>query len=279
MKPVCLLWLLIAATLGHAKAPKERDFVAPNVAFSDVMKLPFRAADEKISYGDEALQFGWLWLGQANKPLVILIHGGCWLNAFGVDHAKPMASALSDAGYAVWALEYRRTGDEGGGWPGSFVDIQSALSSIHQLPDAVNRDQLILLGHSAGGHLALLAHQQNKLKQGIVQTIGLAAITDLPQYAQGQNSCQTAGPKFMGGMPEDLPEAYQAADPQQHGLYSNTLLLHGQADVIVPEKQAKLAGATTMKLSTAGHFDWIHPGSEAFALLLKQLQIVADSLK
>lgn len=276
MKSVGFMWLLLTATSGQTEPSQEAAFVAPNVAFSDVMKLPFRAADEKIPYGDGALQFGWLWLGSANKPLVILIHGGCWLNTFGVDHAMPMASALSDAGYAVWALEYRRTGDEGGGWPGSFVDIQSALSSIHHLPDAVNRDQLILLGHSAGGHLALLAHQQNTLKQDIVKTIGLAAITDLPQYVQGQNSCQTAGLKFMGGMPEDLPDAYQSADPQQLGPYNNTLLLHGQADVIVPEKQAKLTGAKTVKLSTTGHFDWIHPGSEAFALLLKKLQISTD---
>ncbi len=297
---VCSLLAVTQSVAAHVEESGETqvieqtaEFVTPNVAFSAVMKLPFDSADKKISYGEDALQYGLLWRGKGpekgpennpkknrdkaetdNKPLLMLIHGGCWLNAFGVDHGQPMSSALAQAGFDVWAVEYRRTGDEGGGWPGSFDDIKASLAYVKNLPEGVNKEEVVLIGHSAGGHLALLMQQEHSEddQPKIVQTIGLAAITDMVSYAQGSNSCQTAGPKFMGGMPKDLPDAYQAADPKQHEPYANTLLLQGQADVIVPEQQAKLAGAVTIKLASAGHFDWIHPQSKAFAALLAQLK-------
>ena len=62
-----------------------------------------------------------------DAPLVILIHGGCWLNSFDVNHSRPLATALNHAGFAVLSLEYRRTGDPGGGWPSTLEDIQLAL--------------------------------------------------------------------------------------------------------------------------------------------------------
>lgn len=257
------------------------EHVAPNVKFSEVMELPHTLANEKISYGEDDLQYGLLWRGLnkpagQQQPLVVLIHGGCWLSAYGIDHALPMASALAAAGLDVWALEYRRSGDLGGGWPGSLADIQTALAYVPQLPQDINKSQLILVGHSAGGHLALLAqamHPKTNHAQ-IIKTIGLAAITDITAYAQGNNSCQTAGPIFMGGTPAEKPKAYYAANPQHYAPYTYTLLLQGQADVIVPETQAQLAGAEIIKLATAGHFDWIHPNSEAFELLLNQLQSI-----
>ena len=269
-----LLFCLLAWPCMNVASAAE--FIEANVSFSSVMKLPFDEANEKISYGKDPLQYGLLWKADnsKDKPLVVLVHGGCWLNAFGVDHAQPMSSALAQAGFDVWALEYRRTGDEGGGWPGSFEDIQAGITHINQLPEAVNRREVILIGHSAGGHLALLAQQKHdsNAQPDIVKTIGLAAITDMASYAAGQNSCQTAGPQFMGGTVKEKPTVYHSADPKQHGPYLNTVLLQGQADVIVPESQAKLDGAFTIKLASAGHFDWIHPKSQAFAMLLKLLE-------
>lgn len=257
--------------------PIKTPYIAPNVSFSSVMALPFEAADAKISYGENPLQHGLFWRAksQLNKPIVVLIHGGCWLNAFGVDHAQAMATALTAKGHNVWALEYRRTGDEGGGWPGSFEDVLSGIAAIDQLPTDIYREEIILIGHSAGGHLALLAQQKsNKTTRPLItKTIGLAAITNLTAYAAGQNSCQAAGPKFMGGSEIERPTAYHNADPKQQGTYNNTVLLQGQADVIVPEDQAKLSGAKTIKLATAGHFDWIHPQTEAFDLLLKTIEL------
>ncbi|WP_154224066.1 alpha/beta hydrolase family protein [Marinicella rhabdoformis] len=272
-------WMLLWALLligSKIQVAEGNDFVPPNVSFSSVTKLPFVEASHKISYGSDPLQYGLLWQApssQEKQPLIVLIHGGCWLNAFGVDHALPMASALAQSGFDVWALEYRRTGDEGGGWPGSFEDVQAGIKFVNQLPGHINHKEVILVGHSAGGHLALLAKQKHDsgTQPEIIKAIGLAAITDLSSYAAGQNSCQTAGPQFMGGTAEEKPDAYQAADPKVHGPYQQTVLLQGQADVIVPESQAKLDGAVAIKLASSGHFDWIHPKSQAFDMLLKLL--------
>lgn len=268
-----LLFCLLAWPCMNVASATE--FIEANVSFSSVMKLPFDEASEKISYGKDPLQYGLLWKAgdSEGRPLVVLIHGGCWLNAFGVDHAQPMSSALAQAGFDVWALEYRRIGDDGGGWPGSFEDIQAGITHVNQLPQTINRKEVVLIGHSAGGHLALLAKQKHNpsTQPKIVRMIGLAAITDMASYAAGQNSCQVAGPQFMGGTAEEMPAAYQAANPKQHGPYNNTVLLQGQSDVIVPEGQAKLDGAVTLKLASSGHFDWIHPKSQAFDMLLKLL--------
>jgi len=252
--------------------------VTSNVSYTSVTELGFRDADKKMVYGDANpdLQYGLLWLpgnrddSTGKAPLVVLIHGGCWLNAYDIKHSKPLASALADAGYAVWSLEYRRSGDEGGGWPGSFDDIRQGLSYISNFKnEPIDAQRVVLMGHSAGGHLALLAATQ---AQNISAVIGLAAITDIVTYSRGRNSCQTATLDFMGGVYESDPLPYEAANPNGKPVHAKTLLLQGGADTIVPLEQSTLPGATPIVLKDAGHFDWIHPGSEAFALLLSTLQ-------
>ena len=116
--------------------------VKSNVSYKSVTELGFTKANEKLVYGDESpeLQYGLLWLpkkpaADASVPLIILIHGGCWLNAFDIRHSYPLSSALAEAGYGVWSLEYRRTGDEGGGWPGSYEDIKQGLAYTSMLKE------------------------------------------------------------------------------------------------------------------------------------------------
>lgn len=268
--------------------------VANNVAYSDVIKLEFTPAVATLSYGDNALQFGKLWLPQdysnppnnpdhgnkkhvnkkhGNKtPMIIFIHGGCWLNAFSIDHSYPLTSALAENGYAVFSVEYRRTGDEGGGWPGTFADIKKAINFILQQSDfQFDKSKVVLAGHSAGGHLALLAAQDEAIS---LPLIGLAAISDLAQYAKGTNSCQTATPAFMGGPEESNPQAYIDANPVAQETMPSGVLLHGTDDNIVPLAQSKTANMPFLTVQGAGHFDWLHPGSEAFSLLLTALEQV-----
>ena len=78
-----------------------------------------------MSYAGQPQQYGELWLpeGIGPFPVVVFVHGGCWLNAFDITHTHAASTALAQAGYAVWSLEYRRVGDPGGGWPGTFDDI------------------------------------------------------------------------------------------------------------------------------------------------------------
>jgi len=263
---------LLLTGLDNAKAAdiKYPD-VEPQVSFKSITELPVSQPDNSMAYGDDPLQHGLVWLSKTttHKPLIILIHGGCWLNAFGVDHVYPMATALSQTGHPVWALEYRRTGDAGGGWPGSFDDIKQALQNGHLLSQyGIQTNQPILMGHSAGGHLALLAASDFP-EDYFSQVIGLAAITDISRYALGDNSCQQATSVFMGGPPHEQSSAYQAANLIGRKLPDNVILMQGEADRIVPVIQSQLYDTPRMLVKQAGHFDWIHPGSPAFKTLLE----------
>jgi acetyl esterase/lipase len=251
--------------------------VNSNVSYKNVTELGFIGANKKLAYGDAYpdLQYGLLWLPddlgvEDRVPLVVLIHGGCWQNEFDVQHSFPLSTALAQAGYGVWSLEYRRTGDIGGGWPGSFEDIRQGVAFISRLEDfPLDLDRVVIVGHSAGGHLALLAGSEF---QDVNAVIGLAAITDIVKYSKGKNSCQTATIGFMRGNYEANPAAYHAANPVDKSLHDHTILLHGDVDNIVPPAQAQVSGVKTTMVEGAGHFDWIHPGTPAYQLLLSTLK-------
>lgn len=274
---------LMLSSVPACSVAAELDYEAvdPNVAFSEVETLPVRQPDARLAYGSDALQFGLLWLPEADNqiapadagaPLVVLIHGGCWLNAYDINHTFALSTALAQAGYAVWSLEYRRTGDDGGGWPGTFNDIMAGIAHMASLREyAVDTDRFVIAGHSAGGHLALLAGRDTPAASAV---LGLAAITDLNAYAAGNNSCETATPLFMGGTPQELPDAYRDASPSTHQAHANTVLLHGAADTLVPVNQALMVGARTLFVEGGGHFDWVHPGTRSFRVLISTLQSV-----
>lgn len=253
--------------------------------------------------------------GKAVKSPVILIHGGCWLSAFNIRHTYPQATALARAGHPVFNIEYRRTGSTGGGWPTTFTDITVALFKIRSVleqrtgedgftysanivdsadsannSDAVssykhqdknqNSIQIInILGHSAGGHLALLAAAQSAdiwPQDWQIHVFGLAAIVNIKDYAQGTNSCQSVTRDFMQGLPAGKPGAYYLANPKEHVLQapqlSSVTLLHGSVDNIVPREQANHPDAKTVLIGNVGHFDWLHGQSVAFTHLLTLLK-------
>lgn len=252
------------------------EVVGDGVSFEDVEALTFRAPDLEIVYGNDPLQYGSLWLPEETEPggapLVAMIHGGCWENAYGMGHVRAFSTALADAGFAVWALEYRRTGDPGGGWPGSYEDVITALTATPSLTrHEVDTSRMAIVGHSAGGHLGLLAGGR---LPGFQAMIGLAAITDIVRYAEGDNSCQQSTEPFMGGPLSGHKDRYRAANPVEQSRHDRTILLHGTADELVPLDQAELEGADTRLLEGAGHFDWIHPGTRAYRTLVDTLHEV-----
>ena len=256
-----------------------------NVSYSSLAALPYGNSSIKLAYGNAPLQYGQLYLPpkatmQQPAPLVVFIHGGCWLNAYDISHSNGFSQALAEQGFAVWSLEYRRTGDVGGGWPGSFNDVLSGLSSAQSLlaDFPIDNSNIVLTGHSAGGQLALLAagksyHQADlyDLPQ-IKAVIGLAAITDMPGYSAGENSCQQATRQFLHGSAEQQTEYYQQANPQQQAMHPKTLLLQGTTDSIVPLTQASGSGMPFQLVADAGHFDWIHPQTQAYKQFIATLQ-------
>jgi len=125
---------------------------------------------ERIAYGQAPSQFGELWLpaGSGPVPVAMLLHGGCWQSSYGLGLMDPMAEDLYRQGIAVWNVEYRRLGESGGGYPGTFLDVGQAVDALRNLPQRPSLDlrRLVAIGHSAGGHLALWAAARHRVPQG-----------------------------------------------------------------------------------------------------------------
>ncbi|MEZ5040389.1 MAG: alpha/beta hydrolase [Saprospiraceae bacterium] len=284
-----LPFLSLTAALSRGEAQLMR--------VADVLSLPVNAPDLRSAYGPDSLQFGELRLPEDKglHPVVVIIHGGCWLNAYDLHLMDPMATALTQAGYATWNLEYRRVGDEGGGWPGTFLDIAAGLNHLRELASGHDLDlsRIVVIGHSAGGHLALWLAGQHQLPGDseiftrdlvpISGVVSLAGITDPVTYLvrEGQ-SCGTAVSGLLGGFPEDLPRRYQEASPLALApLGVRHILITGEEDPIVPlahispytdlaqEKGAKIK---SIAVPGAGHFEVIAPGSNAWKEVEKAIR-------
>jgi len=199
---VCLVALCITALV-------PMNATAELISFRDVLARPAPKADLRIAYGKDPLQFGELWLparesgSTALVPVVVFIHGGCWLATLpGVELMAPLADALRKQGIAVWNVEYRRVGHEGGGYPGTFRDVALGVDHLRSIAAEHHLDlaRVVISGHSAGGHLALWAAARSRLPQGsalrgtgeplkVAAVVGLAAIPDLEGYSQYGYAC------------------------------------------------------------------------------------------
>jgi len=218
--------------------------------------------DYLVPYGEEDLQIGELRTPLTTNdtfPLVIFIHGGCWLSDYNLDHVSAVCADLVKEGYAVWTPEYRRVGDESGGYPNTFKDIQASVDFTRTLADIypLDLEKVVVMGHSAGGHLALWLATQQKLAKNsrlynpnplpIKGAIALAGITDLKAYDKIGNDCGTAVVKLMGGTAEKMDSRYYKGSPINLLPTNIPLrLVHGTKDNIVPIKQSE-AFATKAK--------------------------------
>ena len=260
-------------------------------SFNNILSLPYQAPDQVISYGDKAFQYAEHWRPATTKsvPLIILIHGGCWLNEYAADHVRPLASKLAERGYAVWSVEYRRVGDIGGGWPGSFEDILDSINKVRDLEN-IDLNNIFLLGHSAGGHLALWAASRfpensifsHKLQLKIKGVIELAAISNLVEYAQGNNSCERVTSRLLGGSPKTHFNRYELTSPHLLPLGTNATLIHGEADSIVNISQSVQLSGTNNNISLIsepelGHFDLINPNERVFEHIVHALKKLSEN--
>lgn len=276
-----VLAVLAGGALAQPANAQEYAATEPQVTYTAVTELATGTPLDTFAYGESPFQFAELWLPreatpESPAPVVAFVHGGCWLSSYDSKHTHALATALTQAGYAVWSIEYRRTGETGGGWPYSMLDIQAGLKALQSAaPDELDLSKVALAGHSAGGHLALLAAQETELDLRAV--IGLAAITDMTAYGAGESGCEQAAAAFMGGKPDELPVEYMVASPSKHEAVDNTVLLYSDADSIVPVAQADaLPKARKLKVPEAGHFDFVHPGTPAFTAFVRLLDEVLN---
>jgi len=269
---------------------------AKTLGVEDILSLSHPEPDARIPYGDDALQFGELRLppGTGPHPVAIFLHGGCWRARYDIGHTRSFSDALRRAGIAIWSLEYRRVGNPGGGWPGTFLDVAAGADHLRRLASSHPLDlaRVAAVGHSAGGHLALWLAARRGLDAGseirggndplpLAGVISLAGITDLARAVR-EMVCDTMAAELVGGRPEDVASRYAEASPiERLPLGVPQQLVTGALDTVVPpafgeEYTARARGkgddASHTLVEGAGHFEVIAPSTEAFRAVLEGIR-------
>lgn len=267
---------------------------------SDVLSRAARAPDLTVRYGPGADHVADVRLPeQADpRPLVVIIHGGFWRAQFDRAHAGPQSAGLADAGYVVATVDYRRVGQTGGGWPGTFDDIAALADAVPRLVagavvDRVDPARTVLVGHSAGGQLAAWAAARHRLpgdspwhraRPFVAGVVSLAGVLDLEMSEQlGLGGHAAAA--LLGGNPRQRPERYAAASPAALlPLGNRQVLVHGTEDEQVPVEmsrryveRARAHGDHVVlhELTGLGHFELIDPLSAAWPTVLDSVHLAA----
>jgi len=265
---------------------------AQHMTVKDLTAIPPTPADHVIPYGKDPLQFGQLRLpeGGGLHPVIIVIHGGCWLAEYDLQHISPLATALTKEGFATWSLEYRRVGNEGGGWPNTFLDVAHGADYLRKLTKKYPLDlnRVITLGHSAGGHLALWLAARHKLPSdsplhldsfipihGVVSLAGVGDLS-LPEY---QAICGRVVQTLLGGNPSEVPERYAHGSPiELLPLDVPQILIQGAGDPTVSltsaqsyYDEARKRGDKTqlVVIQEAGHFEVVVPSTSSYSEVRK----------
>ena len=249
-----------------------------------------RSTMQAIRHGPSAGQEADLHLpSKLGPPVVCLLHGGFWRMPYGRDQMAAVADDLASRGLAVWNLEYRRLGAPQAGWPGTMDDVAAGIDHLaHVAAEGVDLDldRVTVVGHSAGGHLALWVAGRNRYRGDlsprvrVLAGVGLAPVADLTQAYESKVGGDVVE-ELLGGTPSQQPERYQAASPiAMLPLRARQLVLHGTADDVVPidlsrryVRAAQAAGDTVelIELPGIGHMEYLDPSSEAHATLCRWL--------
>jgi acetyl esterase/lipase len=293
--------LMIAAIFGLltalrvvAQAPSDQSTPPaavpaglPSLMSPDQFKaLPSKPADYRFSYGADANQFGELRVpsGAGPYPVAILIHGGCFKAEYGtLRDLAPIADALKAKGIATWSIEYRRLGQAGSGWPGTYLDVGRGVDYLRSIAvqNHLDLSRVIVVGHSAGGHLAMWVAARSRLPKTspifvsdpltVRGVVDLAGTPDLEALIPAeQRSC--GGPvieQLLGGSPSDVPDHYaQASATRMLPIGVPQALFWGRRDDNVPisigENYARMAehsgdSARLVTFAQAGHFELADP--------------------
>ena len=214
-------------------------------------------------------------------PVAVLLHGGSWRARYGKVVMRPMCADLVRRGWAAWNVEYRRIGGgQGGGWPATFEDVAAAIDQLARGGVAVDLDRVVLLGHSAGGQLALWAAARDGA--ALVRPRAVVAQAPVADLERGPRLIAPGGlvNDLLGGSPREVPERYALANPiRRVPLPVPALLVHGPEDRTVSvghsreyAAAARAAGASVELVEPrGGHRDHIDPRSPAWAEVAARL--------
>ncbi len=285
-----------AAAVGASAAPADAVVTQP-LDLPGYLALKGPAPDKRIVYGPAPSQFVELFkpAGAGPHPVVVLIHGGCWTRHYdGIEQMRNMAGALAKQGIAVWSVEYRRHDEEGGGYPGMYQDVATAVDLLkHEAKaSALDLARIVAVGHSAGGHLAQWAVSRHKLPEWspawtpqplpIKTVISLGGLADLRnEAALIRTSCDCES-SFIAGKPSaQRPDIFADTSPAEllpAGVH--TVLIHGERDTISPTvtgenyaRRARAAGDTADVLVLPGgsHFDEVSADSKSWLIVSAQI--------
>jgi acetyl esterase/lipase len=232
--------------------------------------------------------------GRDPHPVMVVIHGGSWQARYGKIAMRGLAGDLVRRGWAVWNIEYRRLGD-GGGWPTTFEDVAMAIDHLAELDDVrLDLSRVSILGHSAGGQLALWAAAREKLPPGAPGAVNAHPRVRLKQAISQAGVCDLVGGyrdwhggpvrALMGGSPEELPERYAIADPLAHvPLELPVLIVHGILDATVSVNHSRRYARTTLAAGGSvrlveidgkegSHRAHIDPRGKAWAAVVRWLE-------
>lgn len=235
------------------------------------------APDRTVAYGPHPDQIVDLYGPRAGAtgPLVVFLHGGFWRAAYDRRYLSPLAAELAGRGLPVALPEYRRVG-AGGGVPQTFEDVAEGIeAAVREVPGAAGGP--VLVGHSAGGHLALLAAARPGTP--VTRVIAVSPVADLAR-AHELGLSNGAVAELLGAGP-GFPERLAAADPARRPPGVPVTILHGTDDPDVPldvsrrYAAASPAGTDLRELPGVGHYAPLTPGAPACDLLVALLEAPA----
>jgi acetyl esterase/lipase len=271
---------------------------AAPMKLADYMALSGPAPSHTYSYGKEASQYAELFrpAGKGPFPIAVLVHGGCWTKEYGgITQLRNLAGALSAQGIAVWNVEYRRVDEAGGGYPGTYQDINAALEllNVQAAGQQLDVQRVVAIGHSAGGQLVQWLAGRSRIPTAsplfqpvflpVRQIISLGGLADLRrEQALIKSSCDRDMVQLTGLPGPGRPDVFadtNAAELIPNG--SHTVLITGELDTVAPPRvahdyaaRARAAGdsAEVVILPGASHYDEVAASSPAFGLVLPAIR-------
>ena len=280
--------LLSAASLAPAEPMKLADYMALNGP----------APSATVAYGKAPSQYAELFrpAGKGPFPVAVLVHGGCWTKEYGgITQLRSLAGALSAQGIAVWNVEYRRVDEEGGGYPGTYQDLNAAIELLagQAQPQQLDLKRVVAIGHSAGGQLVQWLAGRSRIAPSsplfqknfvpVSQIISLGGLADLRrEEALIKSSCERDMVDLTGLPSASRPDVFSdtnAAELIPNG--SHSVLITGELDTVSPPRvahdyaaRAKAAGdsAEVIILPGASHYDEVAPASSAFAPVMAAIR-------